>query len=496
MKIRKQDISETDIFITTLLLVFTAVFVFGFFSLLTDAIRYVSFKPMDKSLIFSAEYRIYFNVFFAGLGVLLGQSFALYYLLSRSSLKSYYKTQILNDNQWVIWSVLLLIMKGIAILVSYRMIFQSNELVKLIPTIIYIMLTILIVLFIYSWNGLRRYLIGTRFKVLVGGLIGFFVLSYSIAHIEFIDRAFFDQWALSKNAVYTHDIHYPKSEWAKKIMRKSLIHDFVIGKNPKTQNVEVFYETRLVSLDKMDRVIYEIMDSHRVEELKWLTIGLRIDKDILVKELLPIFDRFSSNYFANRFAIYIEGEDDKVFSYRFNSDLLYDYVKDDSLMQKDSISNIQIPLPPRPPLTIVHYYRENSSIDIYTTPKGVFLKDDELFTVASFTNKLREEVKAKGQRAVTSYFIDVNIPFGTYIETKGQIFRAYYILREEYALTTYTMSYDALDKDEQRAVRKEYPINIIEYGLNNLTEKRLSDFYEEQKEKSLNTDNGCTMRDY
>lgn len=478
MKIRKQDISEIDLFITIALLVFTAVFVSGFFSLLTDAIRYVSLKPMDSALIFSGENRLYFNLFFAGIGLLLGQYYGVQYLLSKISIKSYYKYQILNENQWLSWVVIFLIVKGMSILVCYRMIFEQDSLQDIVPIAICIMLVMLIVLCMYSWQGLRRYVFGTQLIGLMFSLIVFFVLSFSIAQIDFIDRELLDQTALSKNIVYTHQINYPKSIYSNKIQRKSLIHDFVIGKNPKTKDVEVFYNNTLVPLEHLDKVIYNIRGSHRDAEFTWLTAGLRIDKDILIKELLPVFNRFYITQF-NRFAVYVEGEEDKVFTYRFNPGLLHDYVENDLKVNKDSVPNMKIPPAPPPPITVVNFYRKNKSIDVYATPKGIFLKNDEPFSVSQFTNELREEIRTKEKHAITTYFVDVNVPFGTYIETKSKIFNTYHTLREAYAIATYHKSFEDLDRDKYIAMRKKYPLNIVEFGLNNLTEERLDAFCKE-----------------
>ncbi len=485
MKIGKHEISILDLSIAFVLLILTAVFVFGFFTLLTDAIRYVTLDPYDKELIFSGEYRLYFNLFYAGLGLLIGQSFALYYLLPRLPLPSYFKTQILNDNQWVIWSVLLLVIKGIAILVSYRMIFMSDSLTAMVPLIVCIMLTILGVMFIYSWNGIRRYILGTRIMVLMVGFLFYSSLSFLIAHISFIDRQTIDEMALNNNVVHTHDIQYPEAEWGRKIKRKSLVIDLVIGKNPKTQEVEVFYENNLVPLNSLDSVLFSVRNSFRMEELKFTTIGLRADKHLKVKDILPILERLYISG-QKRILFYVNIFDepfmaDPVFSFKLSEAIFYDYLngKLDSLDVKKTKYSLSTP----PLHTIIsNYYIPNNGVDVYVSQEKSYINQHEKFSVLSMTNKLSEAFKQDEASTITFYFVDENITLGEYINTKSQIYKAYHELRNEYAMQHFSKFYEDLNSNNRRSIRKQYPINIMEFGLKSINKERMDAFFIEQKE--------------
>lgn len=94
-------------------------------------------------MIFSGEYRLYFNIFFAGIGVLVAQSFAMQYLLSFTALKFHYKQQIMNDNQWFVWVALFFIINGITLLICYHTLFKVDSIVYIIPTVIFIMMVLL-----------------------------------------------------------------------------------------------------------------------------------------------------------------------------------------------------------------------------------------------------------------------------------------------------------------------------------------------------------------
>lgn len=481
MNIGKYKISKIDVFITISLLLLIAISVYGFFTLLVDAIRYVSFESTDKVLIFSGKNRLYFNMLFAGLGILLGQSYAFNYLLTRLPLKSYYKTQIVNDNQWVIWCVLLLIIKGVALLISFRMLFMSDSLTDLIPLVVYIMLALLGVMFMYSWNGIRRYIFNGDNWVIELGLLMFFVASFSIAHISFINRESWDNQLLNQNVMYTYDINYSKSEYTKTIKRKSLVIDLVIGKNSKNQTAEVFYDNTYVPINSLDSLLYNIRDGFREEEMKWITIGLRADKDLKVREILPVLERlYICGY--KKILFYVDSEydiEEPVFPFKLPKELFYDYVegKLDSLgLQK---SHYFIPPPPPLPSIVPNYYIPEEQVEVYASNYGTYLKDYKVFSSYNMVNGLRD--KFKDQFAFTIYFVDINITLNQYLYTKSQIFKAYHQLRNKYALEKYYKSFDELDKEEQRNVRKQYPINIMEFGLNSLDSERMDAFFKEQR---------------
>lgn len=472
---KRYSISNTNILIGIFIGLITAVFIYGFFSLTIDCIRYICLESLDKELIFSGEYRNYFNVFFAGLGVLMGQSYAIQYLLSSSSLKSYYKSQINNDNQWFPWIVFFFIAKGISILIWYRTIFLQDSFKELLPTIRLVMFTLLAVLFVYSWNALRRYLIGTRFVIVLGGLLVFFCLAFSIAQIQWIDRKMFDEMALSNNVVYTHNIQYPQSVVVREIHRKSSIIDLFIGRNKKTGKVEVFNES-----DQLDiQGIPEYLEGERNSHMRYshIGLGLHIDKKLTLEELMPVFYQFHLSN-MKRIAVYIDSEDgdkDKVFNYKLLPNLLYDYVKHHVSENVDSVLFNQYSSYPK-----AYIVRETNAIELFTDSIETRLYNDP-FLESDYETELDRSFNEFGSSVVvTAYFIDLKTTFGDYIYTKSQLFKAHYKLRELEALKKYNKPYEGLSREEKRTIRKMYPISVWELGLYSVDKERIKAFYNEQ----------------
>lgn len=474
------NIRKIDILIASVLVLGIGCVVYSFFYLLIDVFIVLAIDDWDKELILTGSQRVYFNVFFAGIGVLLGQVFALQYLMSRLEIKNIQKFRIVNDSWFSIWTSLIFIMQCVAILMHYDSFFYLDSFKDFFPLLVGLALGLPIILFMVSWYNLRRYLIGVEFSKLLVGIVVFIGVSCSIGQIELLDRHIFEDSILQNSIVYKYQINYPKSEYSKTIKRQSFVVDFVIGKNPETNEIELFYEGLLTPLDQLDALILDIEDSYREEDIRWLKVGLRVDKNILIKELLPMFEVFYLNN-MHRFTIYVDNHaDNHVFNYRLDPDIFYDYLKSES-------RKLGIPKPNRPkirPLPFLSgYLKTEGGKDIYCY-KDSAIVDGKPFTIDEFLNIFKSEMNTNPKKMIHSLFIDIDITFGEYIRLKSMLYQVYESLRNKCALQQYNTPFKLLSKKQNKDVRKAYPINIKEYGLNSLDTLKMKTFF---KEKSFNS---------
>ena len=479
MKIKnktKYNIRPIDMFITSLLVFTTACFVYSFFYLLIDVFRCIAIDFWDKELILTGDHRPYFNVFFAGIGILLGQALGLQYLMSRITISTFQKVRIINDGWFSIWVSLFVIMQCVALLLHYDNIFSVDSFTDFFPWLTILAFGLLVMLFAISWNGLRRYIIGVQFYKFMIGLFVFLGVSVGIGQIEVLNQDVLEHNILKNNVVYKYQLDYPESNYTKKIKRRSLVVDFSIVKHPDSKSLEVFYESIYIPLDKLSETLDDIENGFRTEDLHWVTLGLRIDKNIPLKELLPVFEIFYLNGFE-RMAIYVdENSYDDVFTYKLDPDIFYDYLKEESRelgTQKNRPGRKRVAF-------VKGYFKTDGGIDIYCYPNRI-LVEGQPFTVNTFLNVFKRKSYNNHALKLHSLFIDIDVTFGEYIHAKSMIYKAYEQLRNDFALQQYNTPFRSLSGEQSKEVRKEYPLNIKEFGLHNLDSLRMDAFFKENR---------------
>lgn len=478
MNKKENNLPNFSLFVSSFLMFITAIFVYGFFGLLLEVISYVSFGMYDVQLSFTGIERRYFNVFLAGLSLLFGLQGGLQYLLTRINMRLNNIVRIQHKGRLLIWITLLLTIKLYAIVLFNNTLF-FEPITPFIPfsLLCFVMLLIIVVLFFYAWSPINRYLFNNKPKTVYYGVGIFLILSLGLAQFEMIDMNGLRKQILNQNVVYTSGIEYPKSEISQVIKKKVLVRDFVIAKNPNSNEIELFHENTRLSLHELSAKLKDIRSNYRKEEQDKIRPGFRIDKNILLKELLPIFEHFYMNQMY-WFTIYVESEikrKDQVISYRFDPGILNDFLKNESreLLYPQSHSKYRMP-----PRLIEGYFPTEGGIDIYSSKKGSFIDNEEL-TVNLFTEKLEETKNVDYQKRIHYCFVDINMTFGQYILMKSKLFKAYDLIREEYALNHFNMQFHLLSKTQYKTVRKLYPLNLKEFGLNALDQLRMEDFFKE-----------------
>ena len=467
----KLKINWTDLVIVVPLVILTSCFVYGFFYLLLEVIKYTSVNILDTSLIFSGHYRFYFNFFLAGISVLAGQYYGVFYLLSKTDLGSKLKTQVIHDNRLLVWIILFLVIKVIAILINYKLFFNQESQHLLFPLVPLVMMLLLIVLYFSTWLTLKRYLI-PKLKYQMFGFVFFLGLSFGLTQIKWTNGVVLDEMALSKNIMYTHGINVPTSEIGNNIKKHTFLEPFFIGNNPKTGNVEVFYENEKLLIDHISDKLEEIRSNYRYKQK--LYIGFHIDKDIPMKDLIPIFYQFYLSQ-THRFSIEVKTDkytDREYFSYYLNKLLFTNYVKTKPKKEIDFFYSNPETVNPMFVYNKANIFANN----VYHTPSSILLED----TVFTTTGYLEVLSNPNINYVPTVYFIDLNITFGEYINTKSKMFNTFYTLRDQYAQKEYNTSFKELNKDDQVHVRKQYPILMHEFGFYDLNETNLNTFFKEQ----------------
>lgn len=110
-------------------------------------------------------------------------------------------------------------------------------------------------------------------------------------------------------------------------------------------------------------------------------------------------------------------------------------------------------------------------LEILVNSKDQLLVEGELTNIAELKDIAMRHVNNRGrdenfsdspQKAVVSLKNDKGTSYKRYIEVYNELRAAYNTVRNEYAEQTFGRPYDDLEKDDQRAVRDEYPLKLSE----------------------------------
>ena len=467
--------------------IFTAISVYGFFYMLLEVSKFIAVDHYDQTLIFSGS-RPFFNFFFAGVGLLAGQQVGFHFLASKANIKTLHKTRMINTGRVLLWVILFLLVRiFIIFLFQYKVFFTADTAQEVTSLLFWISLGILFVAFVYPWIQLRRFVKEVKSIHILDGLLVFVLLAFGLSKIQWYNQKQMDQMVLNRNVMYRYNIQLPKSEINKNTNKGMYLYNLCIGKNPKNANVEVFYENKRIKINDLESLLYDFLDNHIYGNGN-VYIGLLIDKNITLQELQPVFHILLDNYSIKSVFVYTEyGEISKGFKFRLNKNMLYDYLHHyegefEYLYGENG--------PPRPKEMILrrklYYTKNHRGVDIYHSKEFVGFEDGEVFSIKTFNHRMNKPYYDYSVNPWTAYFVDVNITFGDYIEIKSKLFKAYYIQRDIYALATFGTSYEKLNRENQIKVRKEIPMLIGEFGLNNLSQLRMNDFIEEQRKEMLN----------
>ncbi|MDR1054803.1 MAG: biopolymer transporter ExbD [Prevotellaceae bacterium] len=85
------------------------------------------------------------------------------------------------------------------------------------------------------------------------------------------------------------------------------------------------------------------------------------------------------------------------------------------------------------------------------------------------------QIDGLGMQVVSKGIVSLNTDRGTsykmYMGVQNEIMKAYNELRDEFALTRFGKSFNALQEEEQEAVKKKYPLNLSEAEPTDATKK-------------------------
>lgn len=423
------------------------------------------------------------RITFAFFTLLLGVHYGLqYYMSSNVKWPFLVKKRVLHDTQFLPWIVFFVFGKFIALFNVFPYFISRNKHTHMFSELVDVICVLLILIgFFVCTQHLRRYKI-LKSKQTVLGFIVLFGLSLLYTTIIMVDRDRLEKATLKHNIYFTQKIEVPFSHYSKKVKRKTLVDHYGIAFDSLTNKTAIFTRDEKLGKEDVQQKIYESRDIRREEEIKFLSSIFHIDSKLPLDSVLPFMYEFYQHH-AYRIGFQTSKEG-FVFNYRLRKHFFYDYKSEEKHKTFQPHYNKRIP-PPLPPIQyeMVNNYlpgcmASGNRIEIRFTKQGIEYNN----TIVSIED-LKEVYLEQESTDFTIFYtlVDYTQTVQVYISNKSLMYKMYHEIRNEASIIKYGKPYSDLEKNKILEIRKIHPINFVEFGLKNLSEKRVKDFIEEQK---------------
>jgi hypothetical protein len=280
-----RNISKQRFIISIIIGLASAFTIYSFIYVLRESFRVLNFSIAYLPTIDESN-RFFYNLFFAGLAVVYGNSIFISSCFKRPqktfSNKNPKKTRILND-QIFLNAYFLSWFSRLFVLISIFSIGFVN--LFFFPDFKFFFILILVVLFLDSWKTLSLVLGKRSFKLKTINLVVVLVLSYILANINIVDYKNLNVLLNKINPT----VNLPKSYYESKILNRwGFYIDFKLALDDKSRIILMTNNYKKISFEEVSNYILEQKNSRREEMLPFLTIRISADNNVKIKYIKRI----------------------------------------------------------------------------------------------------------------------------------------------------------------------------------------------------------------
>jgi len=435
---------------------------------MTREMMRVSSISEDDIWILSETEVSFYNLTFAFIAVIVGQSFCLEYWFNRP--KNNFKARpgrwstVVHEQRFMNWYFLAWFSK---LATMYGLLFCTSGLghfylMSFFPEYNYMFVLMIIVLFLQPWNGLLLTFKKRALKWMGASLVAVSILSFGLSKIDIVDYKTLNQNVLNRKLDVKYNLSLPKSKiYEDKFRRFRNIPNIsiVTSKNSDKSLPLLFVGQIQIDKEKLPEKMLQIRSKQHAELQNFMPAFLRIDKEVPmsfvheIKRELTFVNLHLINYLvipedAAYDEKYYTGWN-RVYLSRMNTDY---FAPDDDeyLFKARAVSNrIEISISNKG-------YEINGSV----IPK----KD----LVALLKKRLTQDLD---YAIVLTFKEDIN--YGTYFGMISKVNEAIYVIRDEMAFKGYGMDFKTLEekyryggegisRENIRAIQAKYPMKYVE----------------------------------
>ena len=460
-------ISRSRFIIGVILGLFFAFSFYGFLYLVREAIRILFFYGDNYLLVFTDDQVNVYNLFFAYIATIMGQSLCLVYWLDVPVTKygKYrFRVRAVINDQRNLNSYFLSWFSRVCLVISFAfggcLVFPAFSTEDIYPRYNIVLYLIVLVLFLHSWMNFRRLLSGKSLKWMICSVIVLSVLSFGLSRINFIDYKGINRIILNKCVWYNYSIDLPESDRYDRLSnyRRRATVMFVHDKTEIADPILLLRhigdtsiscnDFHKIELDSICQRMREY-DENMYDENIYQPVVLYINKDIPMKYVNELKKKLSEVEVVRvQYAVVptIREYDRLYYTYwgiargipLYYSDV--EYLKNMKELMDSGTSFM---------------------IDLREHQGEMIMFNDSLIRRGDLKELIKEKIK-RYPDYVVRYNINETSPYSYYVSALSSVLQAVYELRNDYSLQSYQKELDDLRNDEYEVVVKEIPTRFWE----------------------------------
>ena len=436
--------------------------IYSFFYVLSESFRVISFGNMNYGFqnsqnIISETDRSFYNLFFAGLSLIIGNSISILYIFSKPdkiiNRLNPKRKRIINDQIFLGFNFMSWFNKiGLAFGV-FSMCCMDFEFLPYFKPLAYLLLA---VLYLDSWKNLSLVIRKNRFKIQGTHLLVMLILTIGLSKIDIINYKAIDELSLKNNPI----VNLPDSDFYND---SEVWNSFELSfklKLDENNNLEIFTEDKMkIGLYDVSDYIFKERASVRQELMYFLKVRILADKDINIKYVKMLEAEL---YAINQYRVIYEVYNDNLLRSKLKNGSIYKTNTSSILKYRlNSNKTYKKNLPPaRPKYSCKSFYKDTLKIKINNQIKinGLLIPNTDL--VKKFKNHINTET-------LFLYHLDYKTTYQDYIKILSSHLKAVYELREKEQTVLKKNRYDNNEdyRKEQNKLKLKFPIQIIEKRL-------------------------------
>jgi len=426
-----------------------------FYSLLymsRESLRLFSIRDNYSLWILTEEETQFYNLFFAFLSILIGQSIAIQFwadrrrkLLTNARERL---TTIINDQRALMWCFLSWFSK---LATSFVFIFivalEGDVVFNFYDAYKYVYVLFILVLFLQSWVTIRRVHKRKSLQWMGISFLIISVLSFGLSKVNLIDYQEFNQRILNQNICHKYNLEVPQISYANKNETSDyLIQKIYFARNDSTKQPLLFWGNVLINFDKLGDSIERRNESIRSYGIRRvIKYQLYIDKDIPMKFVQELTAEFSK---ATVFKIAFSALPSEP-AYRLS------HYRNYSITHR---------LPIQLPEFNHKDYPSDNYININIVNENEILIDNVSSTPDSLKSNILNRMLPEQGNEIILQFSD-SCTFESYLQILSLATEALHQIRNEYSIDKYEIGFDYLLMMEKKNVRTKYQLWIVDSML-------------------------------
>lgn len=425
-------------------------FLYGFLYIIREIFRFFT-KTDDYDLLILNDNEVYtYNLIFALIALIIGQSICFSYWFDRPKkklgLSNYRKSDIINDQRMLNWNFLNWFLKLIVVIgITFSLIIRGGYYVEsLLPDFYYSFFLLILVLYLQTWNTLRLRFKKKSLKLMLIIFIIILTSALILSRINFVNYKAINSYFSEHNIIKKHKLELPKANVEDNIQHYIYEKIYLI-KQPNKEEPKIIFNNNETSIHSIIKLLTEEYINCDKYFLK-----LYIDHDISMLHVNKIKMILAKNKFY-RLSYAIIPQKRKYNKNFYKNSILYNYIgywNTDSYLAQEFFEKMDV-------------YKNTITIQQIDN-KNCIINNSNI-SINKIKPTLKKLISSNYDYSIKLY-LNSNCNFSNYIKIIASI----KLIIKELRLKSYKLNYSStkkiIDPIAEDKISKLIPYRVIEFS--------------------------------